>query len=882
MNTKDTQLMYGSYNTKYSNNNPVNELALMIESKLKIPRISKVNVTRKKVEEKLKLLREYRLALVTAPAGYGKTTAVADFLAKDGVKHAWFSIDHFDNDPVRFWRYLTASVAGCLNKEELTRISITSEFVSSNITSELFLSALSDTTENIVLVLDDYHLINNEEILSSIAFCINYMPSCLSMIIISRKEDNRLAKLYSREKSIILGTKELAFEDAEAAELFVKRGIRLNAEEIHTLEQSTEGWVMGLVAASLSLKEREDVNAATIILSSKNRNINRILKSEVFDYWPGEMRSFLIHTAFLDKLSVTLCHRVTGNVKSGEILNTLLENHCFTIPLDQDNLWFRYHHLFQEYLLGLLEEEPTSVKCSLYNRGGQWYQEHDMTQDAISCYLLAGELDLAFHLLRSIYLSMAKTGEFSLWCRWMEKIPAQLVESDIRTCACLSWIYAMENQIDKAEIWGNRAQASLDRIKDSIDCKENEYLNAHVAAAFINISIYRMDIGKAFYYYNKVKCDELYTPIFIGELNQGEPNILNTVYGFRGRLNKIIEGYGNTVKELPKLLGDYTSYISVALAAGYYERGNLKLVFETLARSMGRITELKNPGVIVPCFLILAKEKKAYGDFDGALSMIESGKKLLTEKGKNVWGYLFNIFTAIIYLYKGDIESAVLYFDKDHISIFDPVSASREQEYLIYARYLMLSGRHSDSLLLLNRLEDFTQRENRLASRMEILCLISMNYYAMADYISAMNTLHKALELGIPEGYVRTFVDELEPMVVLLRRYISYCKQTGKSEYTQYVRKLLKQTREAIKQPGTSKLLLYPPVPCEDTPQVLFSERELEVMKYLTEERSNQEIASELCITVRTVKFHNSRIYEKLGVKNRVEAIIKMREAGIM
>jgi LuxR family transcriptional regulator, maltose regulon positive regulatory protein len=855
--------------------------AQIIETKLCLPRMSKNVIRRKNVEGKLKLLAGYKLAIVTAPAGYGKTTAVADFLVKEAMEYAWFSIDDADNDPVRFWRYLTASVASCLKQEELSKISINQELVSSNITTELLIDELCKVTDHIVLVLDDYHLIHNEIILKSVAYFIKYMPPCLSMVILSRKEDNELSMLRSRETAISLGIRELSFDFDETAELFMQRGIKLNSEAISVLGQCTEGWAAGLVAASFSINESVSISAAVEAFSGKDRNIDRILDNEVFEHWPQEVKSFLLYTSFLDKLSGPLCGKVTGNEKCSELLKILAENNSFVISMDQENRWYRYHHLFQTFLLGRLEAEPASIQRSLYSLAGQWYQENDLIQDAIGCFIKAEEYEKAFILIRRVYLTMVQNGELTLWRKWMEKIPEELRESDVRTCAGLSWIFTMQNQAEKAEIWADKAQSCFDRIKDGLDKKEKDYLKVHIAVTYMNSSIFRMDIDKVLHYYKQIREEEIYTPLIIGEMNPGEPNLLNTAYGFKGRLNKIFIGYSDMLNELSKLIGDYTSYILIALAEAHYERGNRRTVYEMLVKNMGQITGLKNPGIIVPCFIALAKEKKARGDLDGAFAIIESGKKLLSENSRSVWNYLFDIFSASLYIEKGDVEGASQYIETDRLRIFDTLSTSREAEYIVFARYLMLTKKTDESLILLNRLDDFAEKENRLFSRIEILCLLAINYSMQEDHMNSMFSLHRALELGVPEGYVRTFVDELEPMVEVLKKYRSMTKLTENTEYAPYAKNLLKLTREAVKLQRAVKSPSDISTQGAKTSGITFSDRELEVLRHFVDELTNQEMAELLCITVRTVKFHNAHIYKKLGVKNRSEAVIKARKIGL-
>ncbi|WP_312693296.1 LuxR C-terminal-related transcriptional regulator [Caproiciproducens sp.] len=855
----------------------------MLKTKLCTPKINKYIVNREKAEEKLKLLPEYRLAFVFAPAGYGKTTTVASYLLKSELKYAWFSIDEADNDPVRFWRYLTASIASELKNSCFQEISINMDLVSANITADLLIDMLGSISDDIVLVLDDYHLIHNETVQKSVEHLAGFMPPNLSLIILSRKEPEReLFNMCVRENAIRIDINDLSFSPDETSELFMQRGIRLDPEELKVLQNCTEGWAAGLIAASFSILENNDVGGAVHAFSGKNRNIEKILLNEVFDQWTDEVKEFFIHTSFLDKLTGPLCGAVSGNGKSAELLRRLSESNSFIIPIDQENKWFRYHHLFQEFLMNRLETKPVLTRHTLYRLAGEWYRENGFMQDSISCFLEAEEYEKAFPLVWNIYLSMVQKSEFKLWRKYIESMPQQLCESDVRACTGYSWVLSMEGQLEKAQIWADKAQACYDRIKDSLKEKEKIFLEANICVTYANTAIFRMNAAEAVKQYRKVLTFNLDVPVIVGEMNSGEPNLLKTAYGFRGRLNKVAEAYENYVEDMPRFLGDFSSYIAVTLAECNYERGDLKAVHEILLKNMGRITSLNNPGIIVPCFIIYSKVKRARGDLAGAFKIIQSGKKILKEKSGSVWNYFFDIYQASLYLYAGDAKSASQYLHTDRMGVYDVLSAPREFEYITYARYLVLTNQPEDSLILLNRLENLAQKEDRLGSLVEILCLSAIAYSRLGNFSNSMLSLHKALSLGAPEGYVRTFADELEPMAGLLREYGAWTKRTEYSGGRQYAKRLLNTTEESIKIQRNANHPSKTVWTDSKADQVDFSARELEVLRLLMNDCSNREIAETLFITVRTVKFHNARIYEKLGVKNRIEAVIKARNLNLM
>lgn len=857
----------------------------LIKTKYNRPGITHNLIPRRRIVEKLNRALKYKLTIITAPAGYGKSTAILEWLGQVGFPVSWLSLDHADNDPVRFWRYVMAAVeaSGAMgNDKSLAGTPVNKELIMSNFFMDMLIDKLYDIKGDTFLIFDDCHLIHNELVKRSMQYFIKNMPSNIRIILLSREElDTELPGMCAADQVLKVSGRELAFNSCEIAEFFRIRGFELTTEEASALEDYTEGWAAGLVVAAFTMEEGSDVQTAVRELSGRNRHIGSFMKNEVFDCWTDEVKEFLTHTAFLDRLSGPLCSRVTGNENSGELLRMLSESNSFILPLDHENRWFRYHHLFQEFLINRLEAVPASMKRSLYRLAGEWYLENSNIQDAINCFIKAGEYVKAFPLVWDIYLAMTQNGEYSTWRKWMEDMPEQLCESDVRACTGYSWVLAMEKRLDEAEIWADKAQACFDRIKDGLNKEDKDFLEANIAFTYANTAIFRMDAAEGVRHFKKVCNSNLYTPIVIGEMNSGESNLLNTAYGFKGRLNKVEEAYNSVLEELPRFLGDFSVYIAAALAECNYERNDLKAVYTTLVSNMGRITGLRNPGIIVPCFITLAKEKRAKGDIKGALKLIESGKSILAEKNKSIWSYFLDVFTAGLHIYMGDAQNASKWLKTDRISIFDSLSAIRESEYIIYARYLLLTGCFDEALLLLNRLEEFAQKEDRLRSLIEVLCLTAIAYQQRGDSSSAIFALHKALELGSGDGYVRIFIDEARPMEELLTKYKAWIKQTGESKYDKYVKQLLKLVKAYVKSLDT--------IPGPDNSasvntgkgELLLSSRELEVLKLLVAEHSNQEIAQELFITVRTVKHHNSQIYEKMKVKNRLEAIIKARELGL-
>jgi LuxR family maltose regulon positive regulatory protein len=838
--------------------------------KLSMPKLENDVVDKKSIEKKLMHLPEYKIAVITAPAGYGKTTVVSNYLMNQPVRFSWFSLDASDKDPVKFWRNLTTSVALSTKKYELADISINEELLMSNITINIFIEMLKEISDEFILVLDNCHFMNSELVLESMSFFIRHLPQNISVICMGRREPNELFT-YDYKKAIIrIGIKELAFDLKEIKELLIKKDIFVNECDMRSLEQSTDGWPLGLVISSFQYNH----NYSNI----SNNHFDKYFQSEVLAALPEDIRDFMIHTSFLDMLTGPLCCRVTGIENSEEIIKKLLRNNSFII--DQENNTYRFHVMFKEYLTSILKKENPELQRSFYCNAGEWFLENNLFLEAISCYVKADDYEKALKLICE-KRDKFELSDYSVYQKLIESLPRELWENNILICADYSWILSMENNLEAAEYWADKAQACFDQCCEGMDKTESEYLEEKVAMSCMNLAIMKMDVDMAEQYYMKIAELNRCAAGIAAELNTVEISLLKTDYGFKGNLDKIDETYSRYIESMPELLGDISCYFAVILAECQYERNDLQAVYTTLSKFMGRITRLKYPGVIVPCIILLAKEKLAKGRIDEAFDLIESGKKMLPAKNNTLWMRYFDLFTASLYIHTGDAAKVLKYLEIDGKSVFDQLSGSCEFEYIVFARYLILINNLDESLLLLSRLEEFARTENRRMSLVEILCLKAINHYYRGEPSEAMSDLDAALKLGMADRYVRTFINEGQPMADLLAKYRTWERFKGEQKHSKYVRMLTDHMNSYMRAAGSADSTDTSLSEQISLPS-LMSARELEVLQLLMAEYSNAEIADELFITERTVKHHNARIYEKLGVNNRLEAIMKAKEIRLI
>jgi LuxR family maltose regulon positive regulatory protein len=858
--------------------------SILIRTKVNAPTINPKIIKREKLLQRLQQSTDYKLTMITAPAGFGKTTAAVSYLMESAIPFAWLGVDESDNDPLRFWRYLIAAFGGLGNfGPNFWEIPVQQELISSNIQVDMLLDKLYTLPGETVLVLDDYHMIANEMIQNSLAYLLKYLPSHCRMIILSRKEPElKLSREWAGGKVLKIGAQDLSFDGREVTQFFKVKGYHLTPDEVAAVLNYTEGWAAGLVMAALSIEEDGDATATVSRFSGKNRHVERLFQDEVFDRWLDETKNFLVWIAFLDKFSGPLCQAVTGLVESSEYLKTLAEGNSFIFHLDQENEWFRFHHLFGEFLRRRLEREDPALRRELYRKAGGWYRDNGLIREAIEVFIKAGAYERAYPLMLQIGANMARDGDYAAWMEWFTHIPPEYYEREVGIYITCSTFLSMETRMSEAESWADKAESCFNRIEDKLDQNEKDFLKAKIILAKANLAILEMNIERVSYYFQQAGSLKLNRPITVGEMNSRETSILKTAYGFKGRLEKFEELRVIWADELPWLTGNIAAYLTVGLAECHYERNNLQAAHNTLTQGMESIFELGNPGVIVPCLFALARLKRAAGDIESAMQTIAWGRKKLTGRSKTFWNYLLDVFTANLYIDRNDGAAAAEWLNTDRIGVFDDLSSPREYEYLTFTRYLNLTGRHDDALLLLGRLDKFAQKEDRLGSRIEILCQIAIGYQLKGDSANAMAALDQALTLGMENDYVRTFLDLLEPMAELLANYRNWKKKLGPDARYDYAKKLFRLIRENIRIFRANPQSAEVNQPQTDQAKPQLSVREYRVLRLLAAERSNQEIAAELCISVRTVKHYNSQIFEKLGVDNRRKAVKVALETGTL
>ena len=405
----------------------------ILATKLYVPPPRPKVVLRPRLIERLNEGLDRRLTLICAPAGFGKTTLLSEWVAGCGRPTAWLSLDEGDGDPSRFLAYLVAAlqtIAADIGEGVLGALQSPRPPPTESILTTL-LNEITTVPDNFVLVLDDYHVVDARPVDDALAFLIEHLPPRMLLVISTREDPNLpLARLRGRGQLSELRAADLRFTPSEASE-FLNRamGLDLSAEDISALETRTEGWIAGLQLAALSMRGREDVPEFIRAFAGDNRYIVDYLVEEVLQRQPERIRSFLLRTSILDRLSGPLCDAVTDQEEGNVLLETLERGNLFVVPLDDKRHWFRYHHLFAEVLSAHLMTEQPDQASTLHRRASEWYEHNGSAADAIRHALAAKDFERAADLVELAVPAMRRSRQEAALLGWLKALPNELVHA---------------------------------------------------------------------------------------------------------------------------------------------------------------------------------------------------------------------------------------------------------------------------------------------------------------------------------------------------------------------------------------------------------------------------------------------------------------------
>ncbi|MCL4562057.1 MAG: LuxR C-terminal-related transcriptional regulator [Chloroflexi bacterium] len=909
----------------------------LLLTKLYIPPPHPKIVLRPRLNERLNEGQQCKLSLISAPAGFGKTTLVSEWISHCGRPVAWLSLDEGDNDPVRFLSYLVAALqtikaeigAGVLVALQSPQPPPTELLLTT------LLNELASIPDNFVLVLDDYHVIDSKPVDHALTFLLEHLPPQMHLIITTREDPALpLARLRARGHLTELRAADLRFTPTEAAEFLNQvMGLNLSTEDITALENRTEGWIAGLQLAALSMQNRQDTSSFIKSFTGSHRFVLDYLVEEVLQRQPGRVRSFLLQTCILERLCGPLCNAITDYEDSKAMLETLERGNLFVIPLDDQRQWYRYHHLFAEVLQTYLgEEEPNSVSM-LHQRASLWFEQNDLPAEAIRHALAAKDFDRAADLIERVWLAMDINYQYDAWLVWVKALPEEMIRARPVLSVGYAWallgvgeLEASEARLQDAERWLKPVNAQTENsamkmvVVDEVEFKSLSVsiaaARAYHALALGDISgtklyarqalaivpddgtIHRTQatalLGMAEYASGNLQAAEqelLKFQTMMWQVNDiasaiGITFILANIKLVQGRLHEAVSAYRQSLqlaesRGAPSFIG--ASDVNRGLSEMLCEQGDLDAATQYLltARQLGE--QGATTGWPQRLCVAQARLKEAQGDLVGALVLLGEAEH---QKVRNpLPDRPIAALKARTWARQGQLSKAMSWVREQNLSPDDDLSYMREFEHLTLARILItrykterVDGDLQAALRLLARLLQAAEEGERNGSVIEILIQQSLAYQTQGDQLHAIAALERALKLAEPEGYVHVFVDEGVPIKLLIADFRLQIEKRLNSSHSKSDERLLAYLDRLLTRfpvGALADLSTHSTISNLQSKILLepLSERELEVLKLLRSELSGPEIAQKLVVSLNTFRTHTKNIFNKLGVNDRRAAI---------
>ena len=890
----------------------------LIRTKLYIPQPQANLVGRPRLIGRLNEGINHPLLLISAAAGFGKTTLLSAWLSELNIPAAWISLDERDNDETRFIRYFIEALGTLEIGIGIDWGSVISETDPTQLEHLLIrlINQIAEIPEDFVLILNDYHWISSDAIHSAMAFFLEHYPPRMHLVIATRVDPPLpLSQLRARGQLVELRANDLRFTVEEARQFFDRTmGLDLNDEAVAALQSRTEGWIAGLQLAALSIREREGLDEFIASFTGNHRYIVDYLAEQVLQEQPPEIQTFLLETSILERLSGSLCESVTGEEDSLEILEKLERANLFLVPLDDERQWYRYQNLFADFLQEQLRRRMPERWPDLHSKAAEWYESHYLIAEAVGHALAVGNDEQALRLVEQIAETIWMRGEMSRLLDWMEALPDAMVRSRPRLCIFYAWILNILGRREETEARLFDAEQSLRHSIDELGPRETLQGMLLTTRAILAI----MD-GKAQRAIHLSRKALQYLPRQNLVWRSVVFRNLGNAYLLKGKTGQAIQAIREAIYLSHKASNIYMNLVSMyELAEIQIIQGKLHQAAETFQDALRLAEERAAPGMVITGALHvgLGEVLRQWNNLEGAMAHLKLGIECGQKNGSlgiKVCGYTRLALVALalddfemaaesfrkaaeltpvarrtsflahydaqarLWGRQQDINAAARWIRGRGLRVDSELSFIDEAAYITMARVLIAQKRLEEALHLLENLSDCAQKAGRIGRLLEILILQSMALRVHGQTGPALAALRQALEIAEPEGTMRPFLDEGGSMQELLHLGIER-RSWSETRLIGYTHKLLGVFRRNSSIPSGSEVRTHPhPALLES-----LSERELEILQHVASGLSNQHVADKLVIGVGTVNWHVSRIYRKLGVHNRTQAVALARELKLL
>lgn len=902
----------------------------ILTTKLIIPQIRPESVVRSRLYSILNYGQYKKLVLVSASAGFGKTTLVSSWIRSESITAAWLSLDEEHSNPLRFVTYFISAVQTVSKKIGTFLINSLQSSPAPPMESllSILLNDIAACNMDFSMVLDDYHLVDRREIDHILKYIIDHQPPNLHLILITREDPNLpLARLRAGDQLTEIRNADLRFTDMETLEFFQKEeSFHLSDHEIKALETRTEGWIAGLHLAALSLRNQKDISGFIKSFTGSHIFITDYLVQEVLDQQPESLLIFLLSTSILKSLSGPLCDAVTANpeIKGQDMLEKLEQSNMFILPLDNDRHWYRYHLLFSDLLRKRLTGRKTTkdIEISeLHSRASRWFEENGYESEAVHHALAARDFERAASLVERALPTMDAGFQSPLWLQWIMALPEDLIQN--RPVLCAGYAQALmdtgefdevESRLLDAEKWLDEEYRENANPKMIVADKDQFHgLHGTIANARAYYALAVNDGEKALLYaqkaqdnsssddplrtgiasallglaqWSKGKLKAAYQILEIGIMDMGKAG--NTLYVIGGTpaLVEIKMAQGKLTQaahichqalELSEGLDESVQWVAqnihIELCLVYCEQNRMDEAISHFEHSLKLAEHSILSDWPYRSALARAKIEAAEGRLEQAILSLEKAEQLFI-KNPAPDPAPAGAIKARLWLKKGQLKKTKHWLDERNVNEMGNISYLREYEYITLVRLLIEEYRRDTenktlkaAAALIDSLQDAAETDERGGSLIEILILKSIICLLDGNRPDATLYMGQALTLSESEDYIRIFTDEVDMISELL---IETSNKTCSKEYRDRLIKALCGNKQQEGNFMSYQLRVEP-----------LTERELEVLRLIEQGLSNQEIGARLFLALTTVKGYNQRIFGKLEVKRRTEAVAKARELGL-
>ena len=860
------------------------------------------------------------LLLVSAPAGSGKTSLLSSWLASLQARQfahcAWLALEESDNDPVRFWSYCIAAlqtIAPEAGKNSLELLHA-AQPAASEAYLTLLINDLAESQTELVLVLDDFQLIQNLSIQQGLVFWINHLPVQIHLVLSSRADPLLpLARLRARRQVLELRYQDLRFSNSEAASLLQETlKLPLSGDEIKILADRTEGWAAGLQIAALSLKNQKDPAVYIRAYSSLDRNLVDYFSEEILSNLPAEIQAFLLKTALLDRFSAELCQAVNQNQNSRMLLEQLERENLFIVPLDNNRQWYRFHTLFSDLLRHRLSRSiPQVEQCELHRRASRWFESNGLEEDALLQALAGQDFDRAGALLQRLGIRHILDGQSITVLSWCKRFPSDWLAERPDLYLIAAWALLASALFKEAEsctqIIEKALSASASGDTALLRDLQGQLAAIRATAAFglndpktaMRLSLQALDLLSPT---NQIiRCIvslDLADACWMSELpdearlhyqeayqsasdSQNWLIAINAlcmtanIQAWQGQLHQSAGTYHQALR-----ISEETGLGSLP-TIGLAEDGLSMLHLEwdepeaALKYAQSSLTRFKLWGHsdhIINARLAIARCQRVIGDLQGAQQNLDAARELAQKERSVQQLARIEASSAHISLLTGD-KTAALHSLKIAGLVLDGVSTNESyrlpdaipallvNQYPSAVLFLRSEGQYDLALQMLDMYLQQAGRSNYQWTVLRTWLIQSIIFQSLGRREAALDKFDQVIRLAEPQGYLRTFLNEGQELPPLLQGWLA--QHPDQDPVRRYAALLLEKII-----PNT---IPAQPVLQHSTAAVL-SEREVEVLRLAAAGLSNEEIAAALIVSTNTIKTHLKRIFEKLAVKNRQEA----------